>query len=330
MAQAEVRHNHREQTQNKYQRFIRQWQVLRKKFRTGTGQAHSGHHTGDEDQRGQEEAAHIAKGVLNIGMQDRGAVGVLIHQRATACAQFEQAEVDQRQAQTGDQARQHGIAGQQRRIFHATGAGRVHNHDAEDQGAQGIHGQITINETAGEGRTLIVGGRRNGSACRPEQRGHTEHGQGDNFQWRQEVAHGIQQFAGIERHANDQHEVDQAVDKQRQPAFTGQRGDPHLKRDRCGARGGKQRADSQIADGRQHDARHFANRGAERIHAAAHTSQRDHGHDGQADSRDQKAYCGSPDVFTRLNTNHGRENDVTRANEQGKCHKAQRENVLRS
>ena len=262
-------------------------------------------------------------------MQDRRAVCALRHQRAAAVAELEQAEVDQRQADAGDQTRHHGIARQQAGALNAARARRVDDNDTEHQRAKRIHSEIAIDEAAGEGGALIVFSSRRDGACRPDQRGDAEHRQRDDFQRREEVAHGVQQLAGIERNANHQREIDKAVDKQRQRAVAGQRRDAHLERYGRGARRGEQRADRQIADGGQQQSGALADRGAERVDAAADARQRDNGHHRQANGGDQETNGGRPDMFARLNTDHWWENNVTRANKQGKRHKAQREDILR-
>ena len=76
-------------------------------------------------------------------------------------------------------------------------------------------------------------------AGRPDDGRNGEHNQRQNLQRRQEVTHGIQQFARIERDQNDNGKIDHAVDKQRHGRIAGQRGDPHFKRDRRGARRGE-------------------------------------------------------------------------------------------
>ena len=80
MAQTQVRDHHREAAEDKYQRTIRQWNVLGKELCARTGQANRGDQTGDENQRRQQEASCTAKGVLNIRMQNRRAVSRLIDQ----------------------------------------------------------------------------------------------------------------------------------------------------------------------------------------------------------------------------------------------------------
>ncbi|MOA02876.1 hypothetical protein D3C78_1223520 [compost metagenome] len=239
MAQAQVGNQHREQTQNEHQRLVRERQVLGKELGTGAGQANRSHHTGDKDQRGQEEAAQPTEGVLYISMQDHRAVGSVRYQHTAAGTQLEQAQVNQRQTDTGDQARQNGVTRQQFGILHAAGTRSVNNDDAEDQRAQRIHRQIAVNEAGREWNVLIDLGGRNWRTRRPGQRGNTQRAQRNNFQRCQYVADGIEQAARIQRDADHQCEIHQAVNKQRHGTVTGQRCNAHFEGNGRGARGGE-------------------------------------------------------------------------------------------
>nr|GFD55467.1 hypothetical protein [Tanacetum cinerariifolium] len=67
-------------------------------------------------------------------------------------AQTEQADVNQRQAYTGDQAGNDGVTGDEPWGLDTARANCVDDDNAEDQRAQGVHGQVTIDETLGERR----------------------------------------------------------------------------------------------------------------------------------------------------------------------------------
>ena len=80
MAKAQIGDRHGEQAENKDQRAIGERQILGKELSAGAGQAHRRHQASDEDQRRQQETARPAEGVLHVGMEDRRAVGGLIHE----------------------------------------------------------------------------------------------------------------------------------------------------------------------------------------------------------------------------------------------------------
>ncbi len=129
------------------------------------------------------------------------------------------------------------------------------------------------------------------------------------------MADGVEQAARIQGDADHQREVHQAVDEQRHGAVAGQRGDAHFKGHGGGARRGEQRADGQVADGRQQQAGAAADRRTEGVDAAADARQRDDGDDRQTDGGDQEAQRRDPDVFTGLQADHRREDDVPGPNE---------------
>jgi hypothetical protein len=137
-------------------------------------------------------------------------------------------------------------------------------------------------------------------ACWPDDSGNRQHNQRHDFQWRKKVTHGVQQFARIKGNQNHNGEVDQAVDKQRHFTATGQRGDAHFEGDGSGTRGCKQRADRQVAHGRQQNASHFANWGTEAINTAADFRQCHNGQHWQTHGSNQESKRSRPDVFTRL------------------------------
>jgi hypothetical protein len=60
----------------------------------------------------------------------------------------------------------------------------------------------------------------------------------------------------------------------------------------------------------------------QRVQAAAHARQRDHGEQGQAHAREQEAGGGCGRVFAGALADHGRKDDVARAEEQRKGHEA--------
>ena len=84
-------------------------------------------------------------------------------------------------------------------------------------------------EAIGEWRRTIRFQRVADRARWPDDGGDRQHNQGDNFQRRKEIAHGVQQFARIEGDQNHQREVNNAVDQQRQRAVAGQRAIPTSK-----------------------------------------------------------------------------------------------------
>ncbi|MNH02957.1 hypothetical protein D3C79_622050 [compost metagenome] len=330
MAQPQVGDQGGEAPQHKHQGAVRERQVLGEKLRTGAGQANGGDHAGDEDEQGQEGAPHATEGVLHIGVQDLGTILGIGHQFTTAGAELEQAQIDQSQAHASHEARQYGVAGQQFGTVDAPGAGRVDDDDAKHHGPQGIHGQVAVDETVGEGKLLIGLGGRDGAARGPEQGGEAEHGQGKYFHRCQHVTDRVQQPPRVEGDADHQGEVDDAVDEQRGRIAAKEGGKTHFIGDGGGARCGKQRADGQVADGGQQHAGPFADGQAEGIDATANPRQRDHGQDGQPDCRQQEAQGGGPDLFTGLQTDHGGEDDVACADEERKGHKSQGDDIFGS
>ena len=277
MAQTEVGHRHREDAEDKHQGAVRERQILGKELCAGTGQANRRHQTRQENQRRQQHAARTTEGMLNVSVQDSCTVGVLIDQHGAVGTQAEQCQIQQRQTHTGHQASPDGIASQQARFSHAAGTRGIDDNDTKHHRAQRIHRQIAVHKAVGERRIFIGVHRVADRACRPDDSGYRQHDQGHNFQRRQEVTHGIQQFARVEGNQNHNREVDQAVDKQRHRAVTRQRSNPYFKGNGRRTRGRKQRTNGQIADGRQQNASHFANRGAEAVHAATDFRQRDNG-----------------------------------------------------
>ena len=167
--------------------------------------------------------------MLHVGVQNSRAVCRLIDQRRAIGTQAEQRQVQQRQAHAGHQTSPDGVASQQSGFANAAGTRGIDDNDTEDHRPQRVHGQIAIDETIRERRGTIGFHRVANRASRPDNRGHREHDQGDNFQRRQEIADGIQQFARIEGNQDHQREIDNAIDKQRQRAVAGQRSNPHFK-----------------------------------------------------------------------------------------------------
>ena len=119
MAKAQIGDRHGEQAENKDQRAIGERQILGKELSAGAGQAHRRHQASDEDQRRQQETARPAEGVLHVGMEDRRAVGGLIHESSAVRAQTEQRQIQQGQADARHQTSPDGIAGQQTRFADA-------------------------------------------------------------------------------------------------------------------------------------------------------------------------------------------------------------------
>ena len=261
-------------------------------------------------------------------MQYRRAIGCACCHFMAAGTQAEQADVHQRQANTGDQAGNDGITGDQLGRLDATGADGVHDHDAEHQCAQGIHGQVTIDKALGERGGDVFGGCYADITRRQGNGSNAENGQGDDFQRGEKAPYRVQQATRVQRHKEHDQEVHRAVQKQRQRAFTGQGGQAHFERYGGGTRGSEQRANSQIGHSRQQAAGDLADRAAQCIHAAADLGQGNNGDYRQADCGDQEAQCGHPDVRSGLQANDWRENDVASPNEQGKGHKPKCQDVL--
>ena len=198
MAKAQIGDRHGEQAENKDQRAIGERQILGKELSAGAGQTHRRHQAGDEDQRCQQEAARPAEGMLHVSVEDCRAVSGLVHEGGAIRAQTEQRQIQQGQTDACHQARPDGVAGQQTRFADAAGACGIDNHDPEHHRAEGVHGQVAVDEAIGEWRGTIRFHRVADRARRPDNRGDRQHNQGDNFQRRKEISHRIQQFARIE------------------------------------------------------------------------------------------------------------------------------------
>jgi len=139
----------------------------------------------------------------------------------------------------------------------------------------------------------------------------------------------IEQPAGIQRDDHRQGKEQQAVDELRQGAVAGKGRDAEGERDIGGSWRGEQRAERQIADGRQQQAGGAADGAGQQADAAADARQRDHGDHRQGDGGHHKPEGGRPQMFAGLQPHQRGENDVAGADKQGEGHKAQGDNVFR-
>ncbi|MNP05014.1 hypothetical protein D3C76_969540 [compost metagenome] len=245
-----------------------------------------------------------------------------------ARTQAEQADVDQCQADTGDQAGNDRIAGDQRWRLDAARANGIDDHDAEHQRTEGVHGQVTIDEPLGKRRRHVLRRSMADITGGQSERSDAERGQSDDLQRCEETPDGIQQAARIERNEEHHQEVHRAVEEQRQWAFAGQGCQADFERHGRGTRRGEQRADSQVAGRREQATGDLADRAAQGIHGAPHLGQGHDGDHGQADCSDQEAQRRHPDVRPGLQTDDRREDDVASPDEQGKRHKTKCQDVL--
>ncbi|MCY1415872.1 hypothetical protein D9M71_313680 [compost metagenome] len=328
LGQAEVRHQQRETGEDDHQAAVGQRHDAAEVFRTGAGQADRGDQAGQGDQHGEEAAAQRAEGVLHVGMQNGGAVAGAGGDVVAAGTQAEQADVHQGQPYPGDQAGDDGVAGDQPRRLHATGADGIDDDDAEHQRAEGIHGQVAIDEALGERGVLVGRFRVTDGAGRQDEGSDAQRGERDDLQRREEASDGIQQLARIQGNQQHDQEVDQAVDEQRHGAMPGQRRQADFEGHGGGTRGGEQRADRQVADCGEQTAGDPADRMAEGVHRPADLRQRDHGDHRQTHGGNQEAQSRHPHVRPGLQTDDGRKDDVACPDEQGKSHEAKRQDIL--
>ncbi len=110
----------------------------------------------------------------------------------------------------------------------------------------------------------------------------------------------VEQAAGIQRHDHRQGKEQQAVDELRQGAVAGEGRDAEGERNIGGSRGGEQRTQRQIADGRQQQAGCAADGASQQADAAADARQRDHGNHRQGDGGHHKTEGGRPQMLTGL------------------------------
>ncbi|MCY1439316.1 hypothetical protein D9M71_555500 [compost metagenome] len=261
-------------------------------------------------------------------MQHRRAVAGTGGDFMAAGTQAEQADIHQGQADTGDQAGDDRVAGDQPRRLDAAGTDGVDDDDTEHQRTEGIHGQVTIDEALGERRGDVSRLRFTDTTGWQHERGDAERGQGDDLQRCEEAADGVEQLARVHGHRQYHQEVHQAVDEQGQRAFTGQRCNTYFEGYGGGTRGGEQRAYREVAHRRQQAAGDLADRAAQGIHAAADLGQGNDSDDRQAHSSDQETQRRHPHVWTGLQTDDRWENDIARTDEQRERHKTKCQDVL--
>lgn len=327
LGQTEVGNDEGEPCQDDHQAAVGQRQALAEVLGAGAGQADRGDQAGQRDKSRQERAAEAAEGMLHVGVQDCRAVAGVGGDGMAAGAEPEQADVDQHQADAGDQPGDDGVAGDQPRRLHAAGTDGVDDDDAEDQRGEGVHGQVAVDETLGERGLGVLRLGRADRAGGPEEGGDAENRQGKDLQRGEEASDGVQQATGVEGDGQGEEEVRQAVDEQRRAALAEQRHHADLEGHRGGARNGEQRADRQVADRRQQAAGIPADRMAEGVDRTADLGQGDHGDHRQPHRGDQEAQRRQPHMGAGLQADDGREDDVAGPDEQGKGHKTKRQDV---
>ncbi|MNL37898.1 hypothetical protein D3C87_1600750 [compost metagenome] len=160
-----------------------------------------------------------------------------------ARTETEQADIHQRQTHAGDEPGDDRISGDQCWRLDAAGTDGVDDDDAEHQGAQGIHGQVTIDEALGERCCNVFRGGVADVTGRQSECSDAQHGERDDLQRREEASNSVQQTPRIQRNEEHQQEVHRAVEEQRQGALAGQWRQTHFERyGRC-TRCREQRAD---------------------------------------------------------------------------------------
>ncbi len=184
--------------------------------------------------------------MLYVSRQDLHTIGRIAGDALAGGPEIEQRQVHQRKADRGDHAGDHRIAGHQCRFRYATVTDRRGDHDAEHQRAEGVHGQVTVEESLEQRAGAIAFGRLSDRAGRCEQRGTTKDQQCGQQHRRDELADPVDQPSGVQYQQQDRQEEQRGVDEQRARRITGKGCDPHFERHRCGAWCREQRADRQI------------------------------------------------------------------------------------
>ncbi|MNZ99778.1 hypothetical protein D3C78_1191170 [compost metagenome] len=202
------------------------------------------------------------------------------------------------------------------------------DHDAEHQRAQGIHGQVALEEALEQRRLLI--GRSNAAANLAggsEHRRASQQQQADNQYRGDHLADALEQPARIEDEKQHGGKIRQRIQPQRQGGVAGEGRHAHLERHHRSPRGGEQRADGQIhRHGKQQPGAPPQWRGEPR-HAAPHARQCHHGKQRQTDRREQEAQRGTPHRCTGGHADTRRKDDVARPQEQREGHEAKAQDV---
>ncbi|MCY1543723.1 hypothetical protein D9M68_795520 [compost metagenome] len=212
-----------------------------------------------------------------VGRQDLPTVLRLARQFLAGCAKVEQREVDQRQANRGDNPGDHRVTGNQAAIADATITNRRGDDDAEHQRAQGIHGQIALQETLHQGSGPVVTGRSADLPGRREYRRTTQHQQRRNEHRGDQLADAIHQLPWIQGEEQHSGKIGRGVGKQRDLAVTGKRGDAYLEGCHGRTRGCEQRADGEVHRHGQCATGDLADRRGKGRQTTTDTRQSDHG-----------------------------------------------------
>ncbi|KAF1856457.1 hypothetical protein Lal_00048580, partial [Lupinus albus] len=287
----------------------------------GSGQA------GQGDDHGQQQAADGAEGVLNVGGEDLYTVLCVTGDALAGGPQIEEREVDSGQPGCSDDPGYDGVAGNQAGIFDTVVADGRGDDDAEYQRAQGVHGQVALQETFHQRRSLVGLRSAADGAGRHAHRGTAQYQQRGQQDRGDELADAVHQLAGIQRQEQHGTEVQHAVDEQCDAAFSGKGRNTHLEGNHGGTRGGEKRPYGQVNGYREGQAGSLTERRGQAVHAATDTCQGDHGEQRQADAGEQEAERGAPDIVTRGHAGAGRKNDVAGAKEQRECHEAEGQEV---
>ena len=256
--------------------------------------------------------------------QQARAVG---HVPAGALPDHGQADVDHRQEDGGDQPRADGGAGHLPGAVQSLVPQGLDDHDTEHGGGQDVHGQVALREPRRQGRARV--GPRGG----PVHRGgaghgrHAQHGQEQEQRRGEPPAHPVRDTAGAQCHQDRDPQEDDGVDEQgRAPGGEAQQlqDGPGGQLVGHGGHPGRhvERANGQV-DGQRHD---DAEPGPHAPGQPENALPRGgHGHDGgqgQQDARGQEPQEHGQEVAPGGGPDHGREDEVPAAEEQGEEHQA--------
>ena len=203
----------------------------------------------------------------------------------------------------------------------------IDNHHAKHQCAQRIHGLVALQKALGQGLVDIVARGGAEQAGRQEKGGPAHNGQGQNQHRGDDFADVVHQLARVEREQKHQRKINAGKDEQIDWGVAHKGGDPHGKRHRGGARGGKQGANAKVHRHAQGNAGGLAQGGSQCRHAPAHAGQGHHREQRQAHTGEQKAQGSRPQLISGRQPDHGRKNDVASPQKEGKSHKAKGQNV---